>query len=114
MDLFSAGPFGAYVFAYVTTVVVTRWVFRTKITNRSLLALLSLTGIGSILASLLVMVNSHLGRLIDPRALSVSPTSSWVAVTVTDAFRTMALAVLVYWMIRLFGRRYSSLTAHEF
>lgn len=114
MDLFSALPFGSHLLAYVLTVAVTRWIFRTRITNRSLLAYLSLVGLGSLLAHLLLLISSHLGRLIDSRAISVALSGPWITFVVTDTFRTMILAILIYALVRLSGRRYVTLTAHEF
>ncbi|MBI4426422.1 MAG: hypothetical protein HY567_02500 [Candidatus Kerfeldbacteria bacterium] len=114
VDLFSALPFGSHLIAYVATITATRWIFRTRITNRSFLAFLSLVSLGTILTHVLILVASHLGRLLDPQAASILANGWWFGFVLTDVMRTIVIAIIVYVTVRLSGRTYATLVSHEF
>ncbi len=113
-DLLSAGMFGSTLITLIAAVAITRWLFRTRITNRSFIAFLSLVLIGVFLAELIELILNTFGRLIDARAIGTSLTERWAKNVGQAGVQAILIASLVYLMIRASGRKYATLAQHEF
>lgn len=114
IDLLSAGLFGSTLITFVAAVAITRWLFRTRITNRSFMAFLSLVLIGVFLAEIIGLFLNTIGRVIDPRAIGPSLTDIWAKNVGQVGLQAVLSASLVYLLVRASGRKYATLTQHEF
>lgn len=114
IDLLSAGLFGSTLITLVATVAITRWLFRTRITNRSFVAFLSLVLIGVFLAQIIELILNTIGRVIDPRAIGTSLTDVWAKNVGQVGLQAILSASLVYLLVRASGRKYATLAQHEF
>lgn len=113
-DLVSALPFGTALVAFPLGLAVTRWLFRTRFTNRSLLAYLGLATSGTLLIELFLLAISTIGRLVDPPALAIVLNHQWLAIVAIALARNFILSGLVYAALRLNGQSYASLVQREF
>lgn len=114
LDTVSPLPFGTHIVSYSLPLLATRWAFTTWITNRSAVALCTLTILATITIDSSLLVSSTLGQLLDPNSLALSLSREWLNATAFDAIRNVALALLTFLVIRLSGRSYAILASREF
>lgn len=114
IDLVSALPFGTALISYPLGLAVTRWLFRTRFTNRSLLAYLALATSGTLLIEVFLLAVSTIGRLVDPHGLALLLNDRWLTTIAFTLVRNFILSAIVYGAVRLSGQSYASLVQREF
>jgi hypothetical protein len=114
LDLISAFPFGMYMVSFVSMLMVSRQVNHTWVTNRSLVAYVSLTIIGMALFHLCTLAYVFFGSLLDPTALSMPIGRTLLVTGGADVLRGLVIAMCVYVVVRLTGHSYATLTRHGF
>lgn len=113
-DLVSPYPFGAFAVSFVSSVIIVRWVFRTRLTNRSLIAYLILIMFGLILQPMIAVGYSNILATVDSRSIPMAVDMSTLANRWFDVLRGLSIALIVYFAVRLTGRSYATLSSQEF
>lgn len=114
LDLTSAHLFGTMMIAHVVALMLTRLLFTRRITNRSLIAYVSLTAFGLTIIQLAAWCCAALGSLMSTTALGVPLSSAWILSVLYDVTRGLALALIVYVIVRITGHSYATLRSNEF
>ncbi|MBI4092722.1 MAG: hypothetical protein HY420_02235 [Candidatus Kerfeldbacteria bacterium] len=113
-DLLSAFPFGTYTVSFIAGLAITRWLFRTRLTNRSLFALLTLVFIGLTAMQITAVFFSLAAKSLAPTALILIFDQPWLASFVRQILFGLFLTVLMFIALRLTGKNYSTLSQQEF
>ncbi len=114
VDVVAAHPFGTALITYPLGLAITRWLLRTRFTNRSLLAYLTLTVSGTLVIETLLVLISTIGQIADPRALSITLNQTWLISVAIALTRNFVVSVIVHSTFRLSGQRYATLAQREF
>lgn len=113
-DLVSSWAFGSWLLTLVFAMSMTRWVSRSRITNRSFIAYMALTVLAVAGAWIALYGFAHGLSLVDRNALAPIFGLPWVNGAGSEIIKAAVLASGVYLVVRLSGRNYATLADHEF
>ncbi len=113
-DLVSPYPFGTHAVSLVASIVVVRWFFRTRFTNRSLLAYLFLSTLGLILQPAIALGYSVILSIIDSQSIGMAFDMPAIVGYLFTVLHGVSVSLIIYVAVRLSGRSYVTLSSQEF
>lgn len=114
MDLTLPLAYGTALLGIVSTLMLVRWISRTRITNRSFTAYQALLVIGLLAFAGSQILGSALLHLVDTNSLTLPISPQYLATIFWQTVTGLIFGSLVYFAVRLSGRNYAKLAEHDF